>query len=184
MLLLKMSLIVQRQGKCPVIYYRKVAKVDKCFRADSDQERGDHLHQQVVNGRRGKGGGWPLARNNVKESVFFKIDLGSIENCINLGLANSEFLNFGISRIISEIKNKHICLTFLKEQTILSMLAITMSIQPAQQGQGDLLPEASIQERLLLQLVLKLPPEQSYPVELPEVVEMFYHSRVSQHCSY
>lgn len=26
------------------------------------------------------------------------------------------------------------------------MLAITMSIQPAQQGQGDLLPEASIQE--------------------------------------
>lgn len=57
-LLLKLSLIVQRQGKCPVIYYRKVAKVDKCFRADSDQERGDFLHhQQVVNGRREKGGG-------------------------------------------------------------------------------------------------------------------------------
>lgn len=59
------------------------------------------------------------------------------------------------------------------------MLAITMSTQPAQQGQGDLLPEASIQEQLLLQLVLKLSPEQSYPMELPDMVEMFYHSEFS-----
>lgn len=30
-----------------MIYSRKVAKVDKCLRADSDQEMGDHLQQQV-----------------------------------------------------------------------------------------------------------------------------------------
>lgn len=30
-----------------MIFSRKVAKVDKCFRADSDQEIGHYLHQQV-----------------------------------------------------------------------------------------------------------------------------------------
>lgn len=30
-----------------MIYSRKVAKADKCFKADSDQEVGDRLHQQV-----------------------------------------------------------------------------------------------------------------------------------------
>lgn len=34
-----------------MIYSRNVAKVDKCFRADSDQEVDDHLHQQVYKGQ-------------------------------------------------------------------------------------------------------------------------------------
>lgn len=33
--------------KMPMMDSRKVAKVDKCFRTDSDQEIGDYLHQRV-----------------------------------------------------------------------------------------------------------------------------------------
>lgn len=68
------------------------------------------------------GEGWTLARTNVKESIAFKVGLGSRINHINLGFANSEFLNLGISRLSPGIKKKKkfqsICLTCLKEKTI------------------------------------------------------------------
>ena len=121
-LLLKMSLTVQRQWKHPVIYYRKVAKVDICFRADSDQKRGNHLHQHAVNDRRGRDGWgeWLLARNNVKVSLAFTVALWNTINHINLGFTNSEFLNFRISRLIPGIKRKNskTCLTYFKKQII------------------------------------------------------------------
>lgn len=65
---------------------------------------------KYVGARRGKSEGWLLARNNVKESLAFKIDLGCRANCINWGFTDSEFLNFRLSRLIPGINNilKHL----------------------------------------------------------------------------
>ena len=60
------EIIQSRSNDKPNVYSRNVAKVDTCFRADSDQEIGDTHINKYVSGRRWKWGQrFPLARNNI-----------------------------------------------------------------------------------------------------------------------